>query len=407
MNNSSELIKQAIAEAKSGNKAGAKKILAHVVRQEPGNAQAWYVLSRLVEEKEQIIYCLNQVLKSMPDNTQAKARLKKLQASPAAKPASDTQGKDKNRSGRIVLIGSGCMLEFCLILVALYLGIHSLGFFTKPTPTTAFSQALHQKDTGVNPVLAFTDTPKSQPADVISALPTATATVTSTPSPTPNPTNTPQPVLTGASACIPLNAQSEVGQVLSVLDGDTIEVLIKGQTYRVRYIGINSPETYSPETGTETFGPEAAEKNRELVDGKEIILVKDTSETDPYGRLLRYVVVGDLGGVFVNYELVASGYASASSYPPDTACDEAFSSVERNARSQELGLWAPVPILLPPNPPALETSGNCDPAYPDVCIPSPPPDLDCKDIQFRRFRVLQPDSHNFDRDQDGIGCESQ
>ncbi len=402
MNNSSELIKQAIAEAKSGNKAGAKKILAHLVRQEPGNAQAWYVLSRLVEEKEQIIYCLNQVLKSMPDSTQAKARLNKLQASPADKPASVTQGKDKKRSGRILLIGSAGVIELCLISIALYLGIHSLGFFTKPTHTPAFSQALYQKDTGVNPVLAFTYTPELQPADVIFAIPIDTATVTSTPSPALNPTNTPQPVLSGASACIPLNAQSEVGQVVSVIDGDTIEVLLKGQTNRVRYIGIDSPET-----GGETFGAEAAEKNRELVEGKEILLVKDVSETDPYGRLLRYVFVGNLGGVFVNYELVESGYASASSYPPDIACDEAFVSAERNARSQELGLWAPAPILLPSKATVLENSGNCDPAYPDVCIPSPPPDLDCKDIQFRRFRVLQPDPHNFDRDQDGIGCESQ
>jgi hypothetical protein len=75
MNNSSELIRKAVEEAKSGNKAAAKKILAHVVRQEPGNAQAWYLLSRLVEEKEQIIYCLNQVLKIIPDSSQAKARL--------------------------------------------------------------------------------------------------------------------------------------------------------------------------------------------------------------------------------------------------------------------------------------------------------------------------------------------
>jgi len=405
MNNSSELIKQAIAEAKSGNKAGAKKILAQVVRQEPGNAQAWYLLSHLVEEKKQIIYCLNQVMKIAPGSPQAKARLKKLQASPTAKPASDTQGKDKYRSRMILLIGSGCMLEFCLILVAFYFGIHSLGFFAKPTP--AFLQALNQKDTGVNPVLAFPATQESQPSDTVSALPADTATATGTPSPTPNPTNTPQPVLAGASACIPLNAQSEVGQVLSIIDGDTIEVLIKGQSFRVRYIGIDSPETYSPETGSETFGPEAAEKNRELVDGKEIFLVKDSSETDPYGRLLRYVFVSDLGGVFVNYELVECGYASASSYPPDIACDEAFSSAERNARSQELGLWAPLPILLPTQPTVLETSGNCDPAYPDICLHPSPPDLDCKDIQFRRFRVLQPDPHNFDRDQDGIGCESQ
>jgi hypothetical protein len=48
---------------------------------------------------------------------------------------------------------------------------------------------------------------------------------------------------------------------------------------------------------------------------------------------------------------------------------------------------------------------NCDPSYPTVCIPPPPPDLDCKDIPYRRFRVLPPDPHNFDGDHDGIGCE--
>lgn len=49
---------------------------------------------------------------------------------------------------------------------------------------------------------------------------------------------------------------------------------------------------------------------------------------------------------------------------------------------------------------------NCDPSYPDFCIPSPPPDLDCKDIPQKRFTVLQPDPHRFDGDKDGIGCES-
>ncbi len=48
---------------------------------------------------------------------------------------------------------------------------------------------------------------------------------------------------------------------------------------------------------------------------------------------------------------------------------------------------------------------NCDSAYPDVCIPSPPPDLNCAGIGFQNFRVLAPDPHRFDRDHDGIGCE--
>ena len=49
---------------------------------------------------------------------------------------------------------------------------------------------------------------------------------------------------------------------------------------------------------------------------------------------------------------------------------------------------------------------NCDPSYPDFCIPSPPPDLDCGDITHKNFEVLQPDPHRFDGDYDGIGCES-
>jgi hypothetical protein len=59
----------------------------------------------------------------------------------------------------------------------------------------------------------------------------------------------------------------------------------------------------------------------------------------------------------------------------------------------------PVPLWSAPS--------GCNAAYPDVCIPSPPPDLDCKDITFRNFRVLAPDPHRFDGDKDGIGCETK
>lgn len=62
----------------------------------------------------------------------------------------------------------------------------------------------------------------------------------------------------------------------------------------------------------------------------------------------------------------------------------------------------PPPVAAPPAPPA----GNCDPSYPDVCIPPFPPDLNCGDIPFKRFTVLPPDPHGFDRDKDGVGCES-
>lgn len=58
-------------------------------------------------------------------------------------------------------------------------------------------------------------------------------------------------------------------------------------------------------------------------------------------------------------------------------------------------------------PPTVQAAGNCDRAYPTVCIAPPPPDLDCKDIRYRNFKVLSPDPHRFDGDNDGIGCESK
>ena len=66
---------------------------------------------------------------------------------------------------------------------------------------------------------------------------------------------------------------------------------------------------------------------------------------------------------------------------------------------------APVTTVAPINPIVGPT--NCDPSYPDVCIPPAPPDLDCGEISHRRFRVLPPDPHGFDgNDNDGLGCES-
>ena len=55
---------------------------------------------------------------------------------------------------------------------------------------------------------------------------------------------------------------------------------------------------------------------------------------------------------------------------------------------------------------AKDDDENCDSSYPDVCIPSPPPDLDCTDIEDKNFKVESPDPHEFDREEDGVGCEN-
>lgn len=58
-------------------------------------------------------------------------------------------------------------------------------------------------------------------------------------------------------------------------------------------------------------------------------------------------------------------------------------------------------------PQQAQSAEGCDPAYPTICLAPPPPDLDCKDIPDRNFKVLPPDPHKFDQDKDGIGCESK
>lgn len=121
--------------------------------------------------------------------------------------------------------------------------------------------------------------------------------------------------------------------VVRVIDGDTIE-LESGQ--KVRYIGIDTPETKHPTKSLECFGEQAAEKNRALVEGKLVTLEKDVSETDRYGRLLRYVYVD---GVMVNELLVREGYARASSYPPDIKYQDLFSEAEYQAQQAGEGLW--------------------------------------------------------------------
>jgi micrococcal nuclease len=133
------------------------------------------------------------------------------------------------------------------------------------------------------------------------------------------------------------SAQGDTYMVTRVVDGDTIEVQIGGTRQKVRYIGINTPETVDPRRPVQCYGHEASQKNKELVEGRQVRLVKDVSETDKYGRLLRYVYVGD---TFVNLELVRQGYAHASTYPPDVAHESEFREAERQAREAKVGLWS-------------------------------------------------------------------
>lgn len=129
------------------------------------------------------------------------------------------------------------------------------------------------------------------------------------------------------------NGIGEIVKVARVIDGDTIE--IEGGE-RVRYIGIDTPETVDPRKTVQCFGVEASKKNKELVEGKTVRLEKDITDRDKYKRLLRYVWLGD---TLVNLALVQDGFARSYSYPPDIKYQNKFVAAERQAREVKLGLW--------------------------------------------------------------------
>lgn len=135
--------------------------------------------------------------------------------------------------------------------------------------------------------------------------------------------------------------------ITQIVDGDTIEVSINGGIYRLRYIGIDSPEPTSTNNCMRDVARWATDKNRELVGGKKVSLEKDISETDKYGRLLRYVYIG---GLMVNAELVRLGYAQAMPYPPDLKYQDLFSKLQEEAKLKKLVIWG----ACIPNPPPPE-----------------------------------------------------
>jgi micrococcal nuclease len=133
----------------------------------------------------------------------------------------------------------------------------------------------------------------------------------------------------------------EEARVVRVVDGDTLIVEIEGREERLRYIGIDAPETVMPDAPVECFGPEAAGENRRLVEGRVVLLESDTEDRDRFGRLLRYVFVieADDSLSFVNLMLVERGFAEAGAFPPNERHADEFFAAEREARGAGLGLW--------------------------------------------------------------------
>ena len=200
---------------------------------------------------------------------------------------------------------------------------------------------------------------------------------------TPSPTSTQKP--------------ENLVKVTRVIDGDTIEIE-GGQ--RVRYIGMDTPETYT------CYYSESTSRNKELVEGKIISLEKDVGEKDRYGRLLRYVYVGD---ILVNEVLVKEGYAQVYTYPPDVKYNERFLAAQKEARENNKGLWSacqatPTPTSKPATsitPTQQPTTGG---SYVCNCSKTCPQMSSCAEAQYQ-LNVCGCSAR--DADKDGIACDTQ
>jgi len=206
-------------------------------------------------------------------------------------------------------------------------------------------------------------------------LPTATPYPTYTPWPTYTPyrppTASPTALPTPTAVPVPLAHGWQQAQVVGVTDGDTIEVSISGQTYRLRYIGVDAPELDEP------CYEEAKRFNSYLVNqsSSTVYLEKDSSNVDAYDRLLRYVWVAAVDGYrMVNAELAEMGYAQAKAYPPDTKHQATLTQAEQRARQAgRVSCWVRTPTptgTATPTPTASPRPGTATP-LPATSTPVP------------------------------------
>jgi endonuclease YncB( thermonuclease family) len=238
----------------------------------------------------------------------------------------------------VIPIGCGVAIGLCLFVV-FSRGLVRLPWLAGAAPaadwgfaTAAFETALAEQ-LGTLEAQRPTQAPATRAAST--ATPSTTATVGRTPTlpPVVAPPDNPLVTAIPEAWCIQPDLP-QTGRVVEVVDGDTIKVLLDsdGRVYSVRYLGADAPDL-SDSTG---IALQVMARNTELVYRKQAVLVRDVTDSDLNGTLLRYVLAD---GVFVNHRLVAEGWAKTSMSPPDTACLGTLLSAEQQAQAAGLGLW--------------------------------------------------------------------
>lgn len=160
---------------------------------------------------------------------------------------------------------------------------------------------------------------------------TRTATMTRTASP--------RPTTSTVVTTKPIDAQAV--QVIRVVDGDTVDVRIDGQSVRLRLIGIDTPESVDPRKPVQCYGIEASNYTKSLLLNQTVYLERDATqgEYDIYGRLLVYIWIDNT--TLFNQRIIADGYAFEYTYRTPYRYQSMFKAAQQTARSTTAGLWSP------------------------------------------------------------------
>ncbi len=222
--------------------------------------------------------------------------------------------------------------------------------------------------------------------------------------------------------------------VTRIVDGDTVDIspAVEGKA-RVRFIGVDTPETTDPDCGEQPYADEARTFTTSRLHGQRVGLELDVDRTDPYERLLGYVYPSE--NEMFNETLLREGYAQVATFPPNIKYVDLFLAAQEEARATGAGLWglsaeelarqtdrgngiggggcvqeAPPP---PPSPPPEIPSAPEVGPDPVPSLPSPPlpkgGDLDCRDFTTQaeaQAFLLPGDPHRLDADNDGLACET-
>jgi micrococcal nuclease len=132
--------------------------------------------------------------------------------------------------------------------------------------------------------------------------------------------------------------ENQLYKVVNVLDGDTFEIEIDKKIWKVRMIGIDTPETVDPRKSVQCYGKEASEETKRQLLNKEIKIKTDNTQgiLDKYNRVLAYVY---LEGNFFNEELLKNGFAREYTYSKKYEMQKEFRKIEKEAKWKKVGLW--------------------------------------------------------------------